>query len=161
MYVIRTDYGLRSISKTDIFYRRRNSEGDAPYWRQVLIKYRNIIYINNNSIEIITSMYNIYINNIYIYNIYIYRGPIWIPINYLTLSSLYYYSKLSNGGLYTTRILKLYNLLRNNIIQTVIGQYIKTGYFWEQYDDITGEGIRGHPFTGWTSLIVNIMAEKY
>jgi mannosyl-oligosaccharide glucosidase len=28
-----TDYGLRSISKTDLFYQKRNSEGDAPYWR--------------------------------------------------------------------------------------------------------------------------------
>ena len=28
-----TDFGLRSISKSNLFYRRKNSEGDAPYWR--------------------------------------------------------------------------------------------------------------------------------
>lgn len=28
-----TDHGLRSIALTDKFYQRRNSEGDAPYWR--------------------------------------------------------------------------------------------------------------------------------
>jgi mannosyl-oligosaccharide glucosidase len=28
-----TDHGLRSIGLTDKFYQRRNSEGDAPYWR--------------------------------------------------------------------------------------------------------------------------------
>lgn len=28
-----TDHGLRSIGRADKFYQRRNSEGDAPYWR--------------------------------------------------------------------------------------------------------------------------------
>lgn len=28
-----TEHGLRSISLSDKFYQRRNSEGDAPYWR--------------------------------------------------------------------------------------------------------------------------------
>jgi mannosyl-oligosaccharide glucosidase len=43
----------------------------------------------------------------------------------------------------------------------VLGQYASTGHFWEQYEDTTGAGMRGHPFTGWTALVVNIMAEKY
>jgi hypothetical protein len=28
-----TEYGLRSMSKSDKFYNKRNSPGDAPYWR--------------------------------------------------------------------------------------------------------------------------------
>jgi mannosyl-oligosaccharide glucosidase len=28
-----TEYGLRSIAKSDMFYMKRNAEGDAPYWR--------------------------------------------------------------------------------------------------------------------------------
>ena len=59
------------------------------------------------------------------------------------------------------RIETLYNKLRVNVQRTVLGEYSRTGYFWEQYDDLTGAGIRGHPFTGWTALVVNIMAEKY
>jgi len=47
------------------------------------------------------------------------------------------------------------------VLQTVLGEYHRTGFMWEQYDDKEGVGIRGHPFTGWTALIVNVMAEKY
>ena len=59
------------------------------------------------------------------------------------------------------RIQNLYQLLRNALLKTIIGEYHRTGYFWEQYDDVSGNGIRGHPFTGWTVLILNIMSEKY
>jgi len=90
-----------------------------------------------------------------------FRGPIWIPINYLALASLHHYSKPSVGGSYALRVARLYKSLRQNVVNTVVGQYLSTGYFWEQYDDRTGEGIRGHPFTGWTALVVSIMSEKY
>jgi mannosyl-oligosaccharide glucosidase len=51
--------------------------------------------------------------------------------------------------------------LRANVIRTISSEYERTGYFWEQYNDVTGNGMRGHPFTGWTSLLLNIMAERY
>ena len=87
------------------------------------------------------------------------RGPIWININYLTLSSLYQYSKID--GPYQSRIQTIYTKLRHNILETVIGEYRRTNFFWEQYDERTGEGMRNHPFSGWTALILNVMAESY
>ena len=93
------------------------------------------------------------------------RGPIWININYLALSALHHYCQIMDGMSVSSqqveRVRRLYTNLRNNVLRTVLSQYQETGYFWEQYDDVTGKGIRGHPFTGWTALIANIMAELY
>lgn len=87
------------------------------------------------------------------------RGPIWININYLALSALHHYGSLE--GPHRTRIVTLYKKLRHNVLRTVLGEYHRTGFFWEQYDDVSGQGIRGHPFTGWTVLVLNIMSEIY
>jgi len=115
-----TEFGIRSIAKSDMFYQKRNSAGDAPYW----------------------------------------RGPIWIPVNYLILGGLHHYAQL-DGSTYQARVQTLYTKLRHNLLRTVFGGYLRTGFFWEQYEDDTGNGMRGHPFTGWTSIIVNIMSERY
>ncbi|KAG1139740.1 hypothetical protein G6F37_008922 [Rhizopus arrhizus] len=87
------------------------------------------------------------------------RGPIWLNINYLTLQSLY--RNYMVPGPYQARAQTIYNQLRDNIIRNVYKEYQKTGYVWEQYSPETGEGMRSHPFTGWTSLVLLIMAEKY
>ncbi|KAI8137508.1 glycoside hydrolase [Fennellomyces sp. T-0311] len=88
------------------------------------------------------------------------RGPIWININYLTLQSLYN-NYMYTPGPYQKQAQKIYKALRDNIISTVYKDYRKTGYVWEQYSDDSGEGMRSHPFTGWTSLVLLIMAEEY
>lgn len=64
-------------------------------------------------------------------------------------------------GVYQARAQRHYSALRQNVLHTVLGQYEETGFFWEQYEDRTGAGMRGHPFTGWTALVVNIMGERY
>lgn len=53
----------------------------------------------------------------------------------------------------------VYNRLRANVQNNVLSNYHKTGYFWEHYDDVDGRGTRGHPFSGWTALVLNVMAE--
>jgi hypothetical protein len=88
-------------------------------------------------------------------------------------------------GPYKARAQEIYQQLRKNIIDNVfkVGllaqfwtgldffwqEYERTGYVWEQYDALTGTGMRrlvpcilslpchlfgrSHPFTGWTSLV--------
>ncbi|KAM0753058.1 glycoside hydrolase [Meredithblackwellia eburnea MCA 4105] len=88
------------------------------------------------------------------------RGPIWIQMNYLALASLHkVYAK--NAGPNQIRAAEIYAELRKNVIDNVFKEYQRTGYVWEQYNAITGEGQRSHPFTGWTSLVTLIMAEQY
>ncbi|KZV39984.1 hypothetical protein F511_15646 [Dorcoceras hygrometricum] len=87
------------------------------------------------------------------------RGQIWMNMNYLILSSLHYYSEVD--GPYKDRTKVIYSDLRNNLIRNVIRNYNETGYLWEQYDPKKGKGKGARPFTGWTALIVLIMAEAY
>lgn len=88
------------------------------------------------------------------------RGYIWINLNYLTLRALHQLAR-ADGSPYQKQVSKTYTELRDNLLATILGNYERTGYFWEQYHDETGEGMRCHPFTGWTALVVSIMAEDY
>lgn len=87
------------------------------------------------------------------------RGQIWININFLAIRALEYYSK--QEGPFQNESKVLYTKLRQNVINNVIKQYYKTGYIWEQYNDITGEGSGGKPFTGWSALVVLLMGEHF
>lgn len=44
------------------------------------------------------------------------------------------------------------------MINNVFREWKRTGYAWEQYNPDTGKGQRTQHFTGWTSLVVKIMA---
>ncbi|EIE82088.1 hypothetical protein G6F46_012979 [Rhizopus delemar] len=87
------------------------------------------------------------------------RGLIWLNINYLTLQSLY--RNCMVPGPCQARAQTIYNQLRDNIIRNVYKEQQKTGYVWEQYSPEISEGMRSHSFTGWTSLVLLIMSEKY
>lgn len=52
----------------------------------------------------------------------------------------------------------MYTQLRNNIISTVYESWHSTGFAWEQYNPETGAGQRIQGFTGWTALVINILA---
>lgn len=88
------------------------------------------------------------------------RGPIWININYLTLRALYKYY-INVDGPYRERAQLIYHSLRNSLIENVFRVYMKQGTIFENYNAISGRGLGQNPFTGWTSLIVLIMADIY
>ncbi|ONM35063.1 Mannosyl-oligosaccharide glucosidase GCS1 [Zea mays] len=88
------------------------------------------------------------------------RGAIWINMNYMVLSALHHYAH--KDGPYSGRAKELYDKLRSNLIRNIVQNYDATGFFWENYDQKDkGKGKGARSFTGWTSLIVLIMAESY
>ncbi|XP_063720487.1 mannosyl-oligosaccharide glucosidase-like [Symsagittifera roscoffensis] len=114
-----TPYGIRSLSKQDPLYMKRNTEHDPPYW----------------------------------------RGQIWVNMNYMLLRALHHYSQMGGPHAHTAK--QIYSELRNNLIQNIFRQYQVSGFVWENYNDLSGKGQGAHPFTGWTSLVLLLMAEDY
>ncbi|XP_056842640.1 alpha-glucosidase 2 isoform X2 [Raphanus sativus] len=87
------------------------------------------------------------------------RGPIWMNMNYMILSSLHHYSIVD--GPYMAKARSIYEQLRSNLIRNVVRNYDQTGYIWEHYDQTKGTGEGARVFTGWSALILLIMSEEY
>lgn len=64
----------------------------------------------------------------------------------------------THPGPHRARAAKLYNSLRRNLVQNVYSEWERTGFAWEQYNPEDGRGQRTQHFTGWTSLVVGVMA---
>ncbi|KAL8858592.1 MAG: hypothetical protein Q9178_004886 [Gyalolechia marmorata] len=101
------------------------------------------------------------------------RGHIWININYMILERLLVSLYLREAefplltekqeltqqpGLHRSRAGNIYTQLRLNLVNTVFDAWNETGFAWEQYNANTGKGQRTQHFTGWTALIVKILA---
>ncbi|KAF7560978.1 hypothetical protein G7046_g3168 [Stylonectria norvegica] len=84
------------------------------------------------------------------------RSPIWMPVNYLALSQLR--NIATQDGPFKAKAQDLFSRLRTNIVNTVYRSWEETGFAWEQYNPETGAGQRTQHFTGWTSLVVKVMA---
>jgi mannosyl-oligosaccharide glucosidase len=62
------------------------------------------------------------------------RGYVWAPINYLALQSLHHYAHSSLTPPATAqRAQEMYSELRTNLLDTILGSYHQTGFYWEQY----------------------------
>ncbi|GAA94992.1 glycoside hydrolase family 63 protein [Mixia osmundae IAM 14324] len=108
-----SDYGIRSLSKSDPYF----GKGDG-YW----------------------------------------TGPIWIQFQAMILKALHQkYARYP--GPHQQQAQQIYSELRNNVVNNVKKEYDRTQYSWEQYNALTGQGQRSHPFCGWTSMVTLIMAE--
>lgn len=87
-------------------------------------------------------------------------GSVWMPFNFLTLAALKTkYAK--QDGPFREQALKTYRSLRDTIIQNTIQVYLETGQLWENYSPDDGGGKSSRQFTGWTSLVLMIMAEMF
>lgn len=84
------------------------------------------------------------------------RSPIWININFLLLQNLLILAQ--TPGPEQARAKEIYTELRVNVVNTVFESWKDSGYLWEQYDPAGGHGQRTQHFTGWTALVVQIMA---
>ncbi|KAG6850459.1 hypothetical protein H0H93_012880 [Arthromyces matolae] len=90
------------------------------------------------------------------------KGAIWVQMNYLILRSLHTtYAVLP--GPHQAKAQEIYRELRKNVIDNVFKvslsilvkwlalilsqEYERTGYVWEQYDALTGEGKRRQAFS--------------
>jgi mannosyl-oligosaccharide glucosidase len=52
----------------------------------------------------------------------------------------------------------MYSQLRQNLVENIFKEWKETGFAWEQYNPDTGKGQRTQHFTGWTSMVVNMMS---
>ncbi|KAK2594886.1 Processing alpha glucosidase I [Conoideocrella luteorostrata] len=84
------------------------------------------------------------------------RSPVWMPMNYMVVKQLQTLGK--QEGPYRNKARDVYTKLRTNLVETVYTSWKETGFAWEQYNPETGAGQRTQHFTGWTSLVVKIMA---
>ncbi|KZZ96525.1 glucosidase I [Moelleriella libera RCEF 2490] len=84
------------------------------------------------------------------------RSPVWMPMNYMILKQLQ--GLAQQKGPYRDRARDMYRGLRKNLVDTVFASWKATGFAWEQYNPETGAGQRTQHFTGWTSLVVKMMA---
>lgn len=86
------------------------------------------------------------------------RGHVWVNANWLLLKGL---SRCAERDAVADAVraqcADAYAQLRATLVETVVGEYARTGYAWEQYNDETGRGQRTRHFLGWTSLVVLIM----
>ena len=89
------------------------------------------------------------------------RGKIWMNLNYLALRSLKYYSIHATSNIVKELSLRIHDELRINVIKNVYKQWRRSGFIWENYSPKNGKGKGCFPFSGWSSLIVRIMAEMY
>lgn len=106
------------------------------------------------------------------------RSPVWININYMAVTQLHVsilppllsprdnwtqaddlkQNVATQPGPHQAKARDLYSRLRKNLVETIYKSWKATGFAWEQYNPETGEGQRTQHFTGWTSLVVKIMA---
>lgn len=158
-------HGLRSLSKSDLLYGVPNAPGDAPYWR-------GPIWINANYLAL-AGLHHYGARaracaepaRVWGRSARAEREPTPDPPHAAALAPRAprraRACAANTPGPYAVRARTVYEELRSNVVRTVLAEYERTGFLFEQYNDETGAGQRTRPFNGWTTLVALIMAEMY
>lgn len=131
-------YGLRSLSPKDKYYGK-----DENYWRSPVWININYMVMQRLLVRLLPSSFppNLSFSP---------RISCLIQVSYQDLAQ--------QPGPYKRKAREIYSELRLNLGNTVFESWKETGFAWEQYNPETGKGQRTQHFTGWTSLIVNILS---
>ncbi|KAK0712122.1 glycoside hydrolase [Lasiosphaeris hirsuta] len=96
------------------------------------------------------------------------RGAVWLNLNVLAVQRLRELGlQPGRGGgsreptAVQLRATSLAADLRERLVNTVFSSWEKTGFFWEQYKDKTGEGSHSRAFTGWTACVVLLLGLQF
>ncbi|KAK4231923.1 glycoside hydrolase [Podospora fimiseda] len=96
------------------------------------------------------------------------RGAVWMNLNVLATLRLRdigleqtEYTRIRGPSETQTRALNLAVELRKRLVDTVYNSWEKSGFFWEQYKDKTGEGSHSRAFTGWTACVILLLGLKF
>lgn len=151
-----TPHGLRSLATTSSLYMQRNTEHDAPYWRGPV--WINLNYLALAALDHYRKQPGTPPSRPAIFHstaaVLLRRDA---PIAFRRRTPALRVS----AGPYASLAGEAYEELRRNVLATVVGNYRRRGFLFEQYSDGDGEGKGSHPFTGWTALAVLVMGETY
>ncbi|KAK1831601.1 glycoside hydrolase [Podospora conica] len=90
------------------------------------------------------------------------RGAVWVNVNVLAVLRLREVGLSGVGpAAVRARALGMAAELRERVVGTVAESWERTGFFWEQYADGTGEGKGSRAFTGWTAAVVLLMGLQF
>ncbi|KAL6926903.1 hypothetical protein ACO0SA_003984 [Hanseniaspora valbyensis] len=91
------------------------------------------------------------------------RSKIWVNMNYLILKSLHFYfgDNIDINSQLHAKASNIYKDVRTNIVENMYNNWQKNdlGIIFENYNDEGGDGMGVQGFTGWSSLIINILYE--
>lgn len=89
------------------------------------------------------------------------RGNVWVVTNYLALRGIYVSYMQFNRGSDKEDTLTGFKKIRDGLVNSVYTEWARSGYFMENFDDRSGEGLYNKAFSGWTTLVLNVLSNKY
>ncbi|EGG23802.1 glycoside hydrolase family 63 protein [Cavenderia fasciculata] len=89
------------------------------------------------------------------------RGAIWINYNYILTNAIHTKYMVEPPKAAKISFYETYHSLRHNLVHNVYLVYRDSGFIWEQYHSIEGNGQGAHPFCGSTSLVLLILSDQF